>query len=43
MSVIAYHLEDNIVDDYKPISFEFLDEDIMIVEEETNSIFLTTT
>ena len=41
-SVIADHLEDNVVDDYESISFEFLDEDIMIVEEETNSIFPTT-
>jgi len=33
-SVIAYHLADNAIKDYEPLKFDFLDEDVLIVEED---------
>jgi hypothetical protein len=33
-SVIADHLADNTIKDYEPLNFYFLDEDVLIIEEE---------
>jgi hypothetical protein len=33
-SVIVHQLTDNAIEDYKPLDFDFFDEDIMSIEEE---------
>jgi hypothetical protein len=33
-SVIPYHLADNTIKDYEPFNFDFLDEDVLVVEKE---------
>jgi hypothetical protein len=33
-SVIVDHLADNAIKDYEPLKFDFLDEDVLIVEED---------
>jgi hypothetical protein len=33
-SIIAGHLIDNAIEDYKPLSFNFPDEDVLIIEGE---------
>jgi len=32
-SVIADHLADNAIEDYEPLNFDFLDEDVLVVEK----------
>jgi hypothetical protein len=31
--VIADHLIDNTIEDYEPLNFDFLDEDVLVVEK----------
>ena len=33
-SAIADHLADNVVEDYEPLDFDFLDKDILSIEKE---------
>lgn len=33
-STIAYHLVDNVIEDYKPLDFDLLDEDILVVQDD---------
>ena len=33
-SVIVNHLTDNAIEDYKPLNFDFLEENILVVENE---------
>ena len=33
-SVIVDHLADNAIEDYKPLNFNFPDEDMLVVEKE---------
>jgi len=33
-SAIPYHLADNTIKDYEPFNFDFLDEDVLVVEKE---------
>jgi len=36
-SVITDHLADNVIKDYKPLNFDFLDEDVLVVGQERES------
>jgi len=36
-SVIANHLTNNVIEDYKPLNFDFPYEDVLIVEKEEES------
>jgi hypothetical protein len=35
-SVIVDHLEDNTIEDYEPLNFYFLYEDVLVVEKKKN-------
>jgi len=35
-SIVVDHLADNIIEDYKPLNFNFPNEDMMIVEKKKN-------
>jgi len=40
-SAIANHLADNIVEDYEPLNFDFLDEDVLVTKREEKSDWWT--